>query len=134
MGELAVEPRDQPAHLDALGERAAQERRLRVGFLQVLAHHPGIRDDEAVLLNEGGHRVGRLHPKVLGPPFPDLLDAHLKRQLLLGQREAHLARERREGEMVEKAHGGGLWHRAATRSTGITDYYWPSGGQPVYLT
>ena len=47
-----------------------------------------------------------------GAALPGFFELQFERQPALGKHEAHLAGVRGEGEVVEDAHGEGLWHRA----------------------
>ena len=70
LGELAVEPGDQPARLDPLGMRPAEQRGVRIGFLQILADHARIGDGQPVLLEQCRDRAGRVQLQVFRAAAP----------------------------------------------------------------
>ena len=74
-GELAVEPGNQPPRLDPLGQRAAEQRRVGIGFLEILADHAGIGDGQAVVLDQRRHGAGGVQLQIFGPPLPHLFRA-----------------------------------------------------------
>lgn len=106
VGELAVEPSDKAADLHAFREGGAEEGGVGVGFVEVFADDVAVGDDEAVFLNEGGDFGGGIELQVLVAALPNLFDAHLEGEVLLGEDDADLAGVGREGEVVEEAHGG----------------------------
>ena len=91
MTSLANLPSNQatsPADLHALAQRAAQQGGVGVGFLQILADHPAIGDDQAVILDQHRHGAGRVHGEVFGAAFPHTLHLQLERQTPLGEDQA----------------------------------------------
>ena len=104
VGELAVEPGEQATHLDPLAEGGAEQRMVRVGFLEVLADHAGVGDGEAAVLQQGRHRGGGVQGQVFGAPLPHLFHAQFERQPFFGQHEADLAAIGRERQVENDSH------------------------------
>ena len=59
---------------------------VRIRFLQILADHARVRHRQAVVLEQGGHRSGRIQLAGIPAAAPTPSRAQLERQALLGQR------------------------------------------------
>ena len=93
MIEAQIEPGDQPAHLHPLGQGAAKQRDIRIGLVQVFADGRRFGDDEAILIQQRGHRAGRVDFEEFRPALPGLFQPEFERQALLGQRQTDFAAE-----------------------------------------
>ena len=111
--ELAVEPVDQAAGLGALGAVARQQRkrpsssapRAPAACLgQVLGDGVNAAQGRAALELQHGQLAGRVKGQKLRPPLPRALLDELHLDVLLGEREAHGAREGAEPELCQRVH------------------------------
>ena len=101
---LDVEPGVQPAHLGAVDRVDADQDLLAVGLVEIFDDRLGAGEHGAVRLDQHRHLAGRVEGEEFRPPLPDLFGLHREVEVLLGQHDAYLARERRQGEVIENPH------------------------------
>jgi hypothetical protein len=103
--EFDREPFHQAADLGPVQRRAAQQRGIRVGILQVLADHPGAGNHRTVLVDQHRNLTRRTERQEALAPLPDLLGAKLAVEAFLCQVNARLTAGGVEREVIEDTHG-----------------------------